>query len=218
MVTINEVTEMIKRARERAEKKKFAQSVELVITLKDIDVKKGFALNEVISLPHPPSKKASVCVISSGDMALRAKRADADRIIESEELNRIGSNKREAKKIVRSYDFFVADTTLMPNVGKSLGQYLGPRGKMATPMPFNAPVENILERLKNSVRMRSKAQLNASCKIGDENMSDADLAENALAVISTVEKKLPNGDKNIRNIMIKLTMGKTAKLVEAKVA
>ncbi len=122
MVTVNEVTEMIKRARERAEKKKFAQSVELVITLKDIDVKKGFALNEVISLPHVPSKKASVCVISSGDMALRAKKADADRIIESEELNRIGSNKREAKKVVRSYDFFVADTTLMPNVGKSLGQ------------------------------------------------------------------------------------------------
>ncbi len=89
---------------------------------------------------------------------------------------------------------------------------------MATPMPFNAPVENMLERFKNSVRIRSKAQLNASCKIGDENMSDADLAENALAVINTIEKKLPNGDKNIRNIMIKLTMGKTAKLVEAKVA
>lgn len=216
MVTANEITDMIKKARERAEKKKFAQSVELVITLKDIDVKKGFALNEVINLPHPPSKKASVCVISSGDMALRAKKANAERIIEGGELDRIGSNKRAAKKLVRTYDFFLADTALMPSVGKSLGQYLGPRGKMATPMPFNAPVENMLERFRNSVRVRSKAQLNALCKIGDESMSDADLTENALAVINTVEKKLPNGDRNIRNIIIKLTMGKVVKLMEAR--
>jgi large subunit ribosomal protein L1 len=173
-------------------------------------------LNEVVNLPHPASKKSTICVIGSGDMSLRAKKANADKVIQPDELERVGSNKREAKKLVRSYDYFVADTALMPTVGKTLGQYLGPRGKMATPMPFNAPIENILERFRTSVRVRSKAQLNTSCKIGDETMSDADLAENALAVISTVEKKLPSGDKNIRNIMIKLTMGKTARIAEAK--
>lgn len=218
MVTANEITDIIKKARERAEKKKFAQSVELVITLKDIDVKKGFSLNEVVNLPHPASRKSTICVIGSGDMSLRAKKANADRIIQPDELDRVGSNKREAKKLVRSYDYFVADTALMPTVGKTLGQYLGPRGKMATPMPFNAPIENILERFRTSVRVRSKAQLNTSCKIGDENMSDTDLAENALAVIGAVEKKLPNGDRNIRNIMIKLTMGKAARMTEVKVA
>lgn len=218
MVAANEIIEMIKKARERAEKKNFSQSVELVVTLKDIDVKKGFALNEIVSLPHPPSKKSSVCVISSGDMALRAKRANADRVIEAEELDKIGSNKREAKKLVRSYDFFVADTALMPSIGKALGQYLGPRGKMAAPMPFNAPVENILERFRTSIRVRSKAQLGVSCKVGDESMSDADIAENALAVIGAIERKLPNGERNIRNVMVKLTMGKATRMVEAKVA
>ncbi len=214
-VTTNEITDIIKKARERAQEKKFAQSVELTITLKDIDVKKGFALNEVVNLPHLPGKKARTCVIGSGDLALRAKKATADRIIDAEELGRIDSNKREAKKLARSYDFFIAETSLMPKVGKSLGPYLGPRGRMATALPFNAPVEDILKRFGNSIRIRSKAQLNTSCKIGDESMSDADLADNALAVINTVEKKLPNGDKNMRNILVKLTMGKVAKLVEA---
>ncbi|MGH9910426.1 MAG: 50S ribosomal protein L1, partial [Nitrososphaerales archaeon] len=119
MVTANEITDLIKKARERAEKKKFAQSVELVITLKDIDVKKGFALNEVVNLPHPASRKSTICVIGSGDMSLRAKKANADRIIQADELDRVGSNKREAKKLVRSYDYFVADTALMPTVGKA---------------------------------------------------------------------------------------------------
>jgi large subunit ribosomal protein L1 len=218
MVTVNEITEIIKRAREGAEKRNFPQSVELVITLKDIDVKKGFSLSEVVSLPRPASKKATICVIASGEMALRAKRANADRIIEPEELERFGGNKKEGKKLVRSYDFFVADTGLMPSVGKSLGQYLGPRGKMATPMPFNAPVESMMDRFRTSVRVRSKGQLNASCKIGDENQSDSDLAENAMAVIGAVERRLPNGEKNIRNVMVKFAMGKVVKIVEAKVA
>ncbi|MFQ5969114.1 MAG: 50S ribosomal protein L1, partial [Nitrososphaerales archaeon] len=146
------------------------------------------------------------------------KQANADRIIEAAELDRIGTNKREAKKFVKAYDFFVAETSLMATVGRALGQYLGPRGKMAAPLPFNAPIDTILERLRTSVRVRSKGQLTVACKIGDETMSDTDLADNTFAVLSALEKKLPAGEKNIRVMMIKLTMGKTAKLTEAKVA
>ena len=39
-------------------------------------------------------------------------------------------------------------------------------------------------------------------------MDDENLASNASAIIATIEKKLPQGDKNIRSIMIKFTMGK----------
>jgi large subunit ribosomal protein L1 len=218
MVTVNELVNMIKQAREGAEKRKFNQSVEVIITLKDIDVKKGFSLNEVVNLPHAPTRNATVCVVGSGDLALRARKAGADRVIEPEELDKLGTSKKEAKKVVRGYDFFVADTSLMASVGKALGQYLGPRGKMASPIPFNAPIDSIMNKFRSSVRVRSKAQLTAACRIGDETMSDQDLAENALAVVSAVEKKLPSAEKNVKGVMIKLAMGKTVKLAEAKVA
>jgi large subunit ribosomal protein L1 len=45
-------------------------------------------------------------------------------------------------------------------------------------------------------------------------MEDADLAINAHTVISAIEKKLPNGEKNIKKIMIKTTMGKPVKQVQ----
>ncbi len=218
MVNANELLDMLKKARERTEKKKFNQSVELIVTLKDIDVKKGFALNEVVNLSHPASTKSTVCIVGSGDLALRARKANADRVIEAEELDRIGTNKKEAKKIVREYDFFLADTSLMPAVGRALGQYLGPRGKMAAPIQFNAPIETLLERFRASVRARTKGQLTVSCKIGDESMSDQDLANNVLAVLGALEKKLPVGEKNVKGLIVKLTMGKTVKLAEVKVA
>jgi len=218
MVNAEELVVMIKKARELAEKRNFNQSVELIITLKDIDVKKGFALNEVVNLPHVASRKASVCVVGAGDLALRARKANADRIIEPEELDRLGTNKKEAKKVAREYDFFLADTSLMAAVGRALGQFLGPRGKMAAPLQFNAPIETILDRFRTSVRVRSKGQLTVSCKIGDQSMSDQDLANNALSILGAIEKKLPAGDKNVKGLMVKLTMGRIVKLAEAKVA
>jgi large subunit ribosomal protein L1 len=100
----------------------------------------------------------------------------------------------------------------MSSVGRSLGQFLGPKGKMPTPLPYGAPIENIASRLRSSTRIRSKNQLNMSTKIGDETMTDDQLVENANAVIAAIEKKLPQGDKNLRNTVIKFTMGKAIKM------
>lgn len=201
---------MIKEAKAIDKERKFKQSIEIIMVFKDIDVKKGFSINETIQLPKTNSP-AAICVMASGDMGLKAKNAKADRVIDNDELTRIGANKRESRKLINSFDFFLADTKLMPVVGKVLGQLLGPRGKMPTPVPFNAPIDSFLERFRSSVRVRVKNSLSMACKIGDESMEDAELASNAHAVLSGIEKKLPNGDKNIRKILIKTTMGKLVK-------
>jgi len=210
MITEAQLKEMIKEAKSADKERKFKQSLELIMVFKDIDVKKGFSLNETVQLPKTNSP-AAVCVMASGDMGLKAKSAKADRVIDNDELNRLAANKRESRKMINSFDFFLADTKLMPVVGKVLGQILGPRGKMPIPVPFNDPIESFLERFRSSVRVKVKNSLSMSCKIGDETMEDSDLALNANAVVSAVEKKLPNGDKNIKRIMVKTTMGKITK-------
>ena len=210
MITEKQLAEMIKEAKATDKERKFKQSIELIMVFKDIDVKKGFSINETIQLPKTNSP-AAICVMASGDMGLKAKKAKADKVIDNDELTRLAANKRESRKLINSFDFFLADTKLMPVVGKVLGQLLGPRGKMPTPVPFNAPIDSFLERFRSSVRVRVKNSLSMSCKIGDESMEDAELASNAHAVLSGIEKKLPNGDKNIRKILIKTTMGKLVK-------
>jgi len=216
MVNETQLVEVIKKAKESEKARKFQQSIELILVFKDIDVKKGFAINETIQLPKKMSKSASVCIIAAGDLGIKAKNAKADRVMNEAELVQLGKNKRESRKVINKYDFFLADTKLMPTVGKVLGQLLGPRGKMPTPIPFNAPVEALLERFRTSVGVKVKGSLSLSCKIGEESMEDADLAANANAVASIIEKKLPNGDKNIRKIMIKTSMGKAIRLEQAK--
>jgi len=216
MVNETQLVEVIKKAKESDKTRKFQQSIEMILVFKDIDVKKGFAISETVQLPKKMNKSASVCIIATGDLGIKAKNAKADRVMNEAELVQLGKNKRESRKVINKYDFFLADTKLMPTVGKVLGQLLGPRGKMPTPIPFNAPVEALLERFRTSVGVKVKGSLSLSCKIGEESMDDADLAANANTIAAAIEKKLPNGDKNIRKIMIKTTMGKAIRLEQAK--
>jgi large subunit ribosomal protein L1 len=213
MITETQLIEVIKKVKSETKQRKFTQAVELIINFKDIDVKKGFALNEIVQLPKT-SSPATVCVMATGDMSQKAKQANADAVIGTAELEKFATNKRESRKFINKYDFFLADTKVMPLVGKTLGQFLGPRGKMPTPVPFDAPIGSFLERFRTSIKVRTRASLSISCKIGDESMEDTDLAVNAHAVLSAIEKKLPNGEKNIKKIMIKTTMGKPVKQVQ----
>ncbi|TRZ78893.1 MAG: 50S ribosomal protein L1 [Nitrosopumilales archaeon] len=213
MITESQISQMIAEAKKTTKARKFKQSVELIMTFRDVDVKKGFAITETVQLPKKMSQSAKICVIASGDLGVKAKSANADMVIDSAQITQMGTNKRESRKLINGYDFFLADTSVMANVGKTLGQFMGPRGKMPTPLPFNAPIDSILERFRSSIKVKLKNSLSLACKIGDETMSDEDLLANANAVINTIEKKLPSGDKNIKKIMIKTSMGKIIKPV-----
>ena len=210
MITDAQLLELVKKAREVTKERKFKESIELIVTFKDIDVKKGFAINEIVQLPKT-SSPATVCIIATGDMNQKAKEAKADTVIGTEELAKYGANKRESRKFINKHDFFLADTKVMPVVGKTLGQLLGPRGKMPTPVPFDASIEAFIQRFRSCIKVRSRASLSISSKIGDVSMEDPDLVINALTVLHAIEKHLPNGEKNMKKILIKTTMGKPVK-------
>src|SRR5207247_110063 len=83
-------------------------------------------IKDSIELPTPTSKTTKVAVIAGGDLAVRAKNAGADLVIGREDLDKLGRDKKQARKLAQNYDFFVAEAPLMPQVGKALGQMLGP--------------------------------------------------------------------------------------------
>ena len=208
MLSNAQLVEIVKKGKESKERK-VPESVEAIVTFKEVDPKKNdLNINETVYLPHPGSHKASVCYIGSGDLLLRARNAGADAVLEPSQLENFAGNKREAKNLASKYDFFLADTALMPRIGKVLGTVLGPRGKIPTPVPPNAPIEAIINRTRSAVRVRSRAALAVGAKVGDRKLPDAELADNILAMVQAVQRKLPNGDRNIRSIIVKTSMGK----------
>jgi len=62
MVSQDQLVETINQAKESDKERKFNQTMEMIMVFRDIDVKKGFAINEIIQLPKKMNRLASVCV------------------------------------------------------------------------------------------------------------------------------------------------------------
>jgi large subunit ribosomal protein L1 len=213
----DEIGRALGELRKNLVKKKFDQSIDLVVKLREVDLKKPEnRINEAIPLPNPPEKSIKVCVIASGDLGTRAKAAGADMLVTRQDLENLGKDKKAARKLAVDYDFFIAEAPLMPLVGRGLGSFLGPRGKMPTPVPPNAPIGQVVSNHRKMVRVRMREQPVLQCRIGTESMSDDKLVENIQTVVSRIEQKLERGFKNISEILLKGTMSKPVKIGFAK--
>jgi large subunit ribosomal protein L1 len=213
----DEIARALGELRKSLTKRKFSQSIELVVKLREVDLKKPEnRINETIALPNPPEKSLKVCVIASGDLATRAKAAGADTLVSRQDIDALGKDKKAARKLAQEYDFFIAEAPLMPLVGKALGSFLGPRGKMPTPVPPNAAIDQIVSGHRKMVRVRMREQPVLQCRIGTETMTDDKLIENIQAVVSRIEQKLERGFKNVAEILVKSTMSKPVKIAVAK--
>lgn len=203
----------IKEVKSNNNERKFIQSIDLAINLQNIDMKKPEGrIQERIELPHSVGKKLKVCVVATGELAMKAKNAGASLVIGRTELEALTGEKKKQKDIARKYDLFIAEAPLMPLVGKSLGASLGPRSKMPTPVPPNANIEEQIKKHQNIVSVRMRGQPVIQCRIASQEMSDEEIADNVQAVVRRIESKLKRGIKNFRSVYLKTSMGLSIKV------
>ncbi|KON29004.1 50S ribosomal protein L1 [miscellaneous Crenarchaeota group-15 archaeon DG-45] len=207
------IIDALAKAREAAPERGFEQSIDLTVNLRELDMRRPEnRVNLRIHLPNGVGSK-KVLVFASGDLALRARRAGADSIIEPPELQEMASDKKAAKKRLKDFDVFIAEAPLMPTVGRVVGPILGPKGKMPTPVPPQAPIDTVIERERRAIILRSRDKPILHCIVGSEGMEDEKVAENVENVLSSLFAALRRGIGNIRSIYLKLTMGPAVKVL-----
>ncbi len=193
--------------------RKFVESVDMAINLKDInlqDPSKRFQMD--IRLPHPLEKDIRICVLGEGSHLVDAESAGAARIINKDELDNISREPKIAKKLAQQYDFFIATASLMPTIGRSLGKFLGPRGKMPRPLPPTAPIKPLINDFQTTIQIRLRQSPVIQARIATIAMENDSIVENALTVVRNIENRLEKGENNIRAIYIKSTMGPAIKV------
>jgi large subunit ribosomal protein L1 len=214
MVERARILEAVKAAIEKAPERKFSESVDITINLKNIDMAQPKnRIDETILLPHGTGKTVGIAVLGKGDITTQAREAGVDLIIGPEEIERLGGEPREARQVAGKYRFFLADTGVMPQVGRFLGPRLGPRGRMPTPIPGGTDIRPIVERLRKSVKIRTKDKKTFHVKVGSTQMPPEQIAENIDAVLKKIETVLDQGPMNIRSVFVKTTMGPAERLL-----
>ncbi len=199
------LVEAVKRALTLGKKRKFKQSVDLIVVLKDVDIRSPEGrLREVVFLPHKPTKEPRICVVAEGDMAIKARELGVP-VYGRSDLQEMRQNRKLAKKVAQQCDWVLIRVDLMGLAGGVLGPALGPRGKAPTPVPPNADIADLVERYKRAVWVRTRNQPQVMCRVGTEDMKPEEIAENIEAVLNTIIHKL--GRQRIGRVIVKRTMG-----------
>jgi large subunit ribosomal protein L1 len=200
-------------AKSKDQGRKFKQSVDLAINLKNVDlsVPKN-RIEEEVPLPHGRGRTVKIAIFASGDLAARA-RGVADTVITPEQIGELAGDKKRFKKVVNDHTFFLAEAPLMPTIGKSLGVVLGPRGKMPRPIPPNADPKVMVDNLRRTVRVRSKDRHTFHTVVGSEDLGATEIAENVELILKRIEAKLEQGRNNIASAFVKTTMGPSERVI-----
>ncbi len=191
----------------KTEKRKFVQSVDLIMNLKSIDLKRD-QLNIVVNIPHK-SKDKKICAF------LNTKSKIIDTVTEPEFQKY--KDKKTLKNLVNKYDYFIAFAPLMPKVATVFGKILGPVGKMPSPQlgmimhETDDEVKKAVDKISTSLKIRLK-EASIKVGVGKEDMDDKKIIENVRSIYASVENALPKKRENIRNIIIKLSMTKPIKI------
>jgi len=212
---VNENTlKAVNDAIESAPKRKFTESVDLVVNLKNIDLSQPKnRITESIVLPKGRGKATKIGVFAKGDLAIKSQSGGADLVISPDDIDKMSGDKKLIRSTTRDIDFFIAEAPLMPSIGKSFGPILGPKGKMPDPIPSSADPTPIINRLKRTVKVRTKDKTTFHALVGNLSMSVEDIAANIEALVSSVESKLQNGTQNIASVYVKTTMGPAVRLM-----
>ncbi|MFW9832232.1 MAG: 50S ribosomal protein L1 [Candidatus Thorarchaeota archaeon] len=210
---VETIAAAVTEAQTKSKKRKFEEAMEVIVNLRGIDLKKGGRqLNVDVNLPHSLGEGTKVALIGSKDLVYASRSAGAARLLEAEEVESLEADKDAAKALAEEMDFFIAQADLMPLVGRVLGPFLGPRGKMPRPIPPGADVKKILSEFSSSVKLRMRKNLVIQAKIGKRSMAAKLVAENIQAVVSALEQNLERGMQNIDKLFVKTSMGPAIKI------
>jgi large subunit ribosomal protein L1 len=216
----NQILDAVKNLRTPENKKKFNQTFDLVVNLKNLNLKKPEEKVDLyVQLPNGRGKKVNVCIFVDESMVIESQKI-FDKVVEKGEFQKYAKDKKSIKKLSSSYDFFVAQANLMPEIAKTFGRFLGQKGKMPNPkagcvVPPKIALQPLIDRLQKTVRLQTKNELAVKCPVGVEDMDDAKLAENIKAVLDNLLRALPQGENNVKSIYLKLTMSPVVKVGDA---
>jgi large subunit ribosomal protein L1 len=198
-------------------KRNFKQTFDLIINLKDLDLKKPeHQVDFFATLHNTKGKKVKVCGLIGPEMVEEAKRV-LDFYVVIGDFEKYEKDKKISKKLASQFDYFVGQANIMPKIATAFGKTLGRRGKMPNPkagciVPSNANLDSLYNKLQKTVKLSAKKDLVIQCAIGTEEMKDEEIIENIKTIYEQLVHHLPNEQNNIKNIFIKLTMGKPVKL------
>ncbi|XP_041351654.1 60S ribosomal protein L10a-2-like [Gigantopelta aegis] len=187
-------------------KRKFVESVELQVALKNYDPQKDKRFAGTIKLRHIPKPKMKVCILGDQVHCDQAKANDLPHM-DTDALKKLNKDKKMVKKLAKRYDAFLASDSLIKQIPRILGPGLNKAGKFPAPLSHQESLVSRIEETKATIKFQMKKVLCLSVCIGHVSMSEEDLYANITLSVNFLVSLLKKNWQNVRALYIKSTMG-----------
>jgi len=214
----DDIKNALAKAKGQGKKRNFSQRIDLIVNFKELDLKKPEnQLDFFTALPNNAGKEKKIAGFVDQELLEEAK-GNLEFYITADNFKQYASDKKKAKNVAGSYDYFVAQANIMRDVAGSFGRILGSRGKMPNPkagmvIPPKGALGPIVSRLKKTVHVKVKSAPTFSAAVGSEKQTDDEITMNILSLYDQIVQHLPNEETNVKSVFIKTTMGAPVRLV-----
>lgn len=200
------IEQVLNSAKEK--KRKFTETIELQVALKNYDPQKDARFAGTIRLPHIPRTKFTVCVLGNAK--------DVDKAVAAgvpaksvEDLKKLNRDKKLVKKLAQSFSAFMASSTLIRKIPRLLGPGLNKAGKFPAVLGPNDDVSAKVLDLQCNVKfqLKSKKTTCMGVAIGNVNMTADEVSTNILMSVNFLASLLPKQWLQIKRLYLKSTMG-----------
>merc|ERR1712027_302675 len=203
------VGEILKGSKEK--QRKFLETVELQITLKNYDPQKDKRFSGTVKLPNIPRPSQQICII--GDVAHNDEAASKDiPHMSADDLKKLNKDKKLVKKLAKKYDAFLASESLIKQIPRLLGPGLNKAGKFPTLLTHQDDMQAKINDLQATIKFQMKKVLCLNVAVGNVGMTEDELVQNIHLAVNFLVSLPKKHWQNVRSLYIKSTMGPPQRL------
>ncbi|WOL03531.1 60S ribosomal protein L10a [Canna indica] len=191
----------------RDKKRKFTETIELQIGLKNYDPQKDKRFSGSVRLPHIPRPKMKVCMLGDAQHVEEAEKIQLD-YMDVESLKKMNKNKKLVKKLAKKYHAFLASEAIIKQIPRLLGPGLNKAGKFPTLVTHQESLESKVNETKAMVKFQLKKVLCMGVAVGNCAMEDKQIFQNVQLSVNFLVSLLKKNWQNVRCLYLKSTMGK----------
>merc|ERR1712172_187338 len=192
-------------------KRKFLESVDLQIGLKNYDPQKDKRFSGTVKLRHVPRRKFKVCLLGDQQHIDDAKERNIP-AMSGDDLKKLNKDKKKVKRLAKSYDAFLCSDTLIKQIPRLLGPGLNKAGKFPRLITHTDDIEAKVLDLKSTIKFQMKKVLCLNVAVGNIEMTEEELAQNVHLAMNFLVSLLKKHWQNVKSLHIKSSMGKVQRL------
>ena len=201
-----EEIEIAEGVKKQGKQRKFRETIELQIALKNYDPAKDKRFNGSIRLPTIPRPNMTICVLGSEEHCAQARDLGID-CMNVDDMKKLNKNKKLVKQLAKKYDAFLASHTLIKQIPRLLGPGLNRAGKFPSLIGASDDLAAKVEETKATVKFQMKKVLCLNTAIGNVDMDVEDIAKNVNISCNFLVSLLKKNWQNVSALYVKSTMG-----------